>query len=145
MQVARNCPGISHLLFADDVLLFCHASDNQMQVVSSVLQDFSKASGLKVSVRKSRMMCSPGVSRQRRTILTSISSIPCTSDLGRYLGFSLLHRAHKRSDFQFIISNISQRITSWKARLLNKAGRLCLAKSVLTSLPVYTMQLMWLP
>lgn len=31
-------------------------------------------------------------------------------------------------------------MASWKGRLLNKAGKLCLAKSVVSSLPIYIMQ-----
>lgn len=40
---------------------------------------------------------------------------------------------------------MSRRLASWKSRLLNTAGRICLAKSVLAAIPTYTMQVVWLP
>nr|KYP65630.1 LINE-1 reverse transcriptase isogeny [Cajanus cajan] len=34
---------------------------------------------------------------------------------------------------------------SWKCKLLNKAGRLCLTRSAISVIPYYTMQTLWLP
>lgn len=40
MKAGRNGPNISHLMFADDLLLFGIASDSQMQCVLRVLNNF---------------------------------------------------------------------------------------------------------
>jgi len=45
----------------------------------------------------------------------------------------------------YIIEKMQNRLASWKGKLLNKAGRLTLASSVLSSIPTYYMQLNWLP
>ncbi|WP_164068894.1 hypothetical protein, partial [Serratia marcescens] len=44
-----------------------------------------------------------------------------------------------------LIEKIQRRMNSWKSNLLNQAGKLCLAKSVSTVVPIYTMQSMCLP
>ena len=85
-------------------------------------------------------MCSKRVPRQRQEVLSSISSIRFASDLGRYLGFLLLHHRPKKSDFYFIVDKLNQRLASWKGKLLNRAGRLTLARSVLAFIPIYPMQ-----
>ena len=90
-------------------------------------------------------MCSSSLNRQRREVLSSISSIQFASDLGRYLGFPLLNRRPKKNDFSFIIERLNQRLANFKGKLLNKAGKLTLAKSVLASIPIYLMQSFWLP
>lgn len=36
-------------------------------------------------------------------------------------------------------------LASWKGKLLNKVGRVTLANYVHTSIPIYSMQTMWLP
>lgn len=37
---SKDGPGLSHLLFDDDVLLFCDANPEQVQVVMQTLDDF---------------------------------------------------------------------------------------------------------
>jgi hypothetical protein len=44
---------ISHLLFADDTLVFCGASRDQVQDMSNLLVCFELVSGLKVNLAKS--------------------------------------------------------------------------------------------
>jgi len=52
---------LSHLLFADDVLLFIKAKSSQFKFVSKLFDDFSKASGLKVNLSKSRALFSSDI------------------------------------------------------------------------------------
>lgn len=40
IHVSRGGPGISHLFFADDVLLFCKANSSQVKVVMDSLNQF---------------------------------------------------------------------------------------------------------
>lgn len=40
---------------------------------------------------------------------------------------------------------MTARLASWKHKLLNRAGRVALASSVLTTIPSYYMQISWLP
>ena len=87
VKVSREGPKISHLLFADDVLLFSKATVSNVRLLCDTLDMFCKVSGLKVNTFKSRAMCSYLVSRQRRELFHGISSIRFASELGRYLGF----------------------------------------------------------
>ncbi|KAL0285142.1 UNVERIFIED_CONTAM: putative mitochondrial protein, partial [Sesamum angustifolium] len=45
VSVCRTAPSISHLLFADDTLIFCRASLESTQVVLNVLEVYRQASG----------------------------------------------------------------------------------------------------
>lgn len=67
------------------------------------------------------------------------------TSLEKYLGFPMLKGRARKEDFNFIIDKMHSRLASWKLKLLNKAGRMTLAKSVLTSIPIYYMQLNWIP
>ncbi|KAF1879364.1 hypothetical protein Lal_00005830 [Lupinus albus] len=90
-------------------------------------------------------MCSKSVTRQRKNSFMSICSMRVVNNLGNYLGISLVHGKVTKAVFNPIMEKIQKCIASWKANLLNKAGRLCLAKSVISFIPIYTMQTMWLP
>ncbi|CAJ2643293.1 unnamed protein product [Trifolium pratense] len=136
---------MSHLLFADDVLLFTKAKNSQIRFITDLFERFSNASGLKINLSKSRAFYSTGTPSAKIDKLTSISGIRSTTSLDKYLGFPILKGRAKRSDFHFIINKMQSRLASWKNRLLNKPGRLALASSVLSSIPTYYMQVSWLP
>lgn len=104
------------------------------------LNDFCMSSGLKVNFDKSKAMCSSQVPRQRRRDLSNITCIPFVHRLGNYLGFPLVNGRTNTTHYNSVVERIQKRLASWKGRLLNKAGKLCLIKSVISSMPVYTMQ-----
>ena len=110
-----------------------------------MLNNFCEASGLKVNVEKSRVMCSKNVSRRHRDNFMAISSLRFTSTLGKYLSFPLVNRRMTKAEFQVIIDKINGKLSTWKGKLLNRAGRLCLANSVMSSIPIYLMQSLWVP
>jgi len=145
IHISKDGPGLSHLLFADDVLLFCEANTQQVQVVMDTLNEFCSASGLKVNVTKSKSMCSKRVPERTKRDIQGISSIRLVSNLGHYLGFPLVQGRVTNETYKHIIEKMHHRLATWKGKLLNKAGRVCLAKSVTTSMPVYSMQINLLP
>ncbi|WCJ20900.1 hypothetical protein M5689_003103 [Euphorbia peplus] len=68
-----------------------------------------------------------------------------TEDLGLYLGMPTIHGRLKNSSFQHILDRVSNRLAGWKAKTLSFAGRTTLIKSILTSIPFYSMQTISLP
>lgn len=144
-QISKGGPRVSHLFFADDVLLFAKAKPSQVQLIANILKKFCMVSGLKVSLEKSRAFASKGVGRRRKEKITSITQITFTQQLGKYLGFKMLHGRPKKQDFEDVVDRVTSKLASWKGRLLNKPGRVVLANSVLAALPSYGMQLCWYP
>lgn len=110
----RNGPPVSHLLFAVDVLLFTNARSSQARLVSSILQKFGEASGLKVNVNKSRTFFSTGVPNAKVRKSTQITQIREAKTLEKYLGFPLPHGRQTRKDLDFITEKMTSRLASWK-------------------------------
>ena len=90
IHVSKGGPRISHLFFADDILLFVKEKNSHVRLMQSVLDVFCKASRLRMNYDKSRIICSKRVSRRKKDKIAQISSIRVANDLGRYLGFRLI-------------------------------------------------------
>ncbi|MCH81630.1 RNA-directed DNA polymerase (Reverse transcriptase) [Trifolium medium] len=55
------------------------------------------------------------------------------------IGVPITGKAPKLRDYQYLIDQVSSKLTSWKAKHLSFAGRITLAKAVFESIPVYPM------
>lgn len=141
----RNGPGLSHLFFADDVLLFIKDKESQVKLLKEVLDNFCKASGLKVNEAKSKILAYSGITNQKKASIANIAGFQFTVDIGRYLGFPIFQKRVTKEDFNFIFDRINSRLADWKCKLLNKAGRLTLAQSVISAMPSYCMSQVWVP
>lgn len=61
-------------------------------------------------------------------------------DLDSYLGTQLVHQCHGKALYTKLLDRYKQKMKSWKSNFLSFAGRITLAKSDLTSLPMFQMQ-----
>jgi len=53
---------------------------------------------------------------------------------------------HKKKEFWTgVVDRVKRRLSSWKGRLLSMAGRICLIKSVLCSIPLFYLSLFKMP
>ncbi|KHN47211.1 Putative ribonuclease H protein, partial [Glycine soja] len=106
-------------------------------LVSQVLDSFCKASNLKINLHKSRFIVSSNVPRQKILKYTSILGFQYRNKIDKYLGFPILTKRVKKFDFCFIVDRINNKLGGWKAKLLNRLGRVTLAKVVLNVIPIY--------
>ena len=66
VSICRSAPSISHLLFADDSLVFCQAKQEEVQVVSDVLDLYAVAFGQCINLEKSSVFFNSNTSRMQR-------------------------------------------------------------------------------
>lgn len=66
IPVTRGGTRISHLMFADDVVLFGEASAEQARLVENCLNEFCERSGQKVNTQKSSIYFPPILLKQWR-------------------------------------------------------------------------------
>jgi hypothetical protein len=135
---------LTHLCFADDLLIFSEASLNSIKVIKFALLEFENLSGLKANPSKSSFYCSGISDRVKHLILDDLmmkeGHLPV-----RYLGVPLISSRLTSIDYGALISKISGRIDSWLSKNLSYAGRLQLLSSVLYNLQVYWMGIFILP
>ncbi|WVZ56447.1 hypothetical protein U9M48_006975, partial [Paspalum notatum var. saurae] len=97
-------------LYADAAAIFINPVREEVTAVHSILAAFSEASAFPCPVK----------------------TFPC-----KYLGLPLSCRALRRVDFQPVLDKLAAKLSAWKGGLLDKAGRLTLVDSVLSSIPVH--------
>lgn len=98
-KMGSQGPGISHLMFTNDFLLFGEATKKQMQCVMETLQNFCSLIGYDVSEEKSNILFFSNVTRSLRHKLLQISKFGETSQFDKYLGVPLSGKTFKRGDF----------------------------------------------
>ena len=145
MKAFKNNLGISHLLFADDILLFGKVNLAAYEAILEVLGKFCVESGQKISLEKSRVYFSPNVSESLKKEVCDKLGIRVTHDIGKYLGFPLRHRGAVHNPYKFIVEKAMSKLARWKAKYLSFAGRTVLIKSVMSAIPNYVMQGVALP
>lgn len=145
IKVSRNAPQLSHLFFADDLILFGEASTKNCSTITNVLNDFCCMSGQTISFAKSKMYVSNNVPVELARNMSNSCGIPLTNNLGRYLGIPLIHGRTKKDLFDKIISDMQNKLSKWKSLTLPFAGRITLTQAVTSTIASYTMQTMDLP
>jgi hypothetical protein len=145
LRIAKNCPPIHHLLFADDLLIFRKASVSVAASIKSCLDKYCRWSGQSINASKSSIRFSRNTNNTTTEHISNIIPYPSNTNTFLYLGLPILIRNSKKIAFQGIIDKVLSRIEGWRAKTLFQAGKLVLIKSVVTALPSYAMSSFLLP
>ncbi|XP_050207714.1 uncharacterized protein LOC126657122 [Mercurialis annua] len=144
-RVCRGGPRISHLLFADDSVLFIKASSREGRALKEIITSYEEASGQVVNIDKSEMFFSTGVAQNHRTELAEMLGFRVVDYFKKYLGMPTLVGRSKKPIFAFLKERLHKRVLGWKEKFLSKAGREVLIKSIAQSIPTYVMSCFALP
>ncbi|XP_019175849.1 PREDICTED: uncharacterized protein LOC109171175 [Ipomoea nil] len=144
-RVARGAPPISHLFFADDSLLFFKANLQETLEVKRCLSVYEAYSGQAVNYHKSSVSFSRNTHGDTRDIVSGTLMVAQAEDFGKYLGLPSVVGRNRRVIFSYIEQKLKQRFGSWNKRLLSRAGKEVLLKSVAQAMPTYTMSIYLLP
>ena len=145
LQASRGNRKISHLFFADDLILFAKVNKDICEVIPDVLCNFCLEFGQKISFEKSRIYFSPNVSPDLKEKVCESLGMLETNISGKYLGFPLRHRGASRRQFNFVAKRVIGKLAGWKAKFLSFVDRTVLVKSVMSTIPNYVMQGATLP
>ncbi|CAN1121444.1 Putative ribonuclease H protein At1g65750, partial [Linum perenne] len=143
MNEERQTGRVSHILYADDAMVFCDATADQVSHVFAALICFECITGLKVNLHKSFMFAVgsvPEMARFAALVGCQVSVFPTY-----YLGLPLGVKSFSEIIWDPVLVSLEKKIQSWKTRFLSFGGRIALLKSVLSGLPIYFMSLFKAP
>jgi hypothetical protein len=122
LKCCRGAPGISHLLFADDSMLFFKATGQQTNVVRKAIMSFEKGTGQLISQSKCSILFS--------------SACPVTVQLEvtnsafeeKYLGLPVPEGRMKAQRFQPVKDRFRKRCNVWDEKYMSMAAKEVLIK-----------------
>jgi hypothetical protein len=130
---------ISHLLFANDTLVFCGANPDHLHYLHLLFLSFEAVSDLKINLAKSVLVLVGYVDE-----LAGILGCGVSSPL-KYLDLLLGAPFKAKSYWDEVVGKIERRLASWKRLYLSKGGRVTLIKSTLFNLPTYFLSFFPIP
>lgn len=124
---------LTHLCFADDLLIFTDGSPASVQGIINVLAEFQTLSGLAISPQKSCFFPSD-LSPEESLAIETQSGIPQGELLIRYLGLPLCTKKLTMVNCEPLLQKIKSKINSWTSKYLSLAGRLQLLNYVISGI-----------
>ena len=94
LKAFRENVEVSHLFFADDLMLFAKASEKGSEAIKDVLDLFCEESSQRIIYEKSHIYFSPNVPTPLKDKICENLNIQAANNLGKYLGFPIRHKGH---------------------------------------------------
>ena len=123
------------MLLADDTLVFCEESLDQMTYLSWLLMWFEACSGLKINLEKSKLIPVGKVHDIEGLAMElgcKMGGLPSC-----YLGLPLGAPFKSMAVWDGVEERFRRRLAMWKRQYISKGRRLTLIQNTLSSMPLY--------
>ena len=139
----NGATSISHLMYADDILIFSKANPKSLNAIKTVLEKFSLFSGLEVNASKSSSTFSKVCAENQslHNILGyTVKSLPIT-----YLGLPITGKKKSFGQCWKLIQSIEALLARWSGKCLSYGGRIQLVNWIIARKYTYWAQGMAIP
>ena len=120
--LSRRSPKLTHLLFADDSLLFCRSTRDECQKVLDLLASYESMLGQKINRGKTTIFFSKSTTPAMRIEIKEALGVPEILQYDKYLGLPSLVGKHKKASFDYIKERVCRKLQGWEESLLSQAG-----------------------
>ncbi|GJU26824.1 RNA-directed DNA polymerase, eukaryota, reverse transcriptase zinc-binding domain protein [Tanacetum coccineum] len=135
---------LTHMCFADDLLVLCKGNKSSVEVIKRSMEEFSSVLGLNPNIRKSTIFFGNVKGTEKQEIL-DLLPFKCGRLPVRYLRVPLLDKRLGVKDCKVLIDKVESKIKCWRNKTLSYAGRIQLVASVLSSMQNYWASVYLLP
>ncbi|GJY05164.1 RNA-directed DNA polymerase, eukaryota, reverse transcriptase zinc-binding domain protein [Tanacetum coccineum] len=135
---------ITHLCFADDLMVFCHGDYKSVKVIKKTIEEFSDYSGLHPNLNKGTIFFR-GICEQERSVIINTIKFHVGKLPMKYLGVPLLAKCLGVAECKILVDKVKAKVGDWKNKCLSYAGRVQLIASVLASMQIYWASVHLLP
>ena len=102
-KVSSGCQSVSHLAYADDVLIFTSAASQSLKRVMTVLRGYEAVSGQLINLQKSGFLVHHRLSGNRLQVIRRHTGFSHRTFPIKYLGCPLFYGRSKHTYFEAIL------------------------------------------
>ncbi|XP_020686290.1 uncharacterized protein LOC110102326 [Dendrobium catenatum] len=136
IEHVRNADGISHLLYADDILIFAEATRSNASKITRLLGDYCGWTGQQVNGSKSAILFNRKCPAWKKRMIAKLMGYRKVDSL-EYLGLPLMMRKPVAANFGNLIRSAQNKTNLWGKKHLSYAGRALLIRTALLPIPMY--------
>jgi len=144
VKTGREKVELSILQFADDNLFLYEESRSNVVTMKAILRRFELASDLKMNFHKSKIT---GVNVEGNALASYAKILNC-AEMGvlfKYMGLEVGGNPMKVKFWEPMLTKLKARFNVWKGRFLSMAWRICLIKSVITTVLLFYLSIFKAP
>ena len=145
IKTNKSGPTITHVIYADDIVLFPKASREDVGTISRILEKYSLGSGQLVNRNKSGIYFSKHTQSPTWRTIKSILQVKALKKDVVYLGAPFLLSRAPSKDFIYLQHKLEARLTGWRSKCLSWARIRTLFSTVAKTIPTYTMSTFNIP
>jgi hypothetical protein len=139
LKICRHAPGVSHLLFADDTMLFLEVTEQQAIIINKVLRMYERCTGQLINPTKFSIMFGSDCSASDQEAVKNVLKVENIAVSEKYLGLPTPEGRLKKERFLTMKERFTKRFTNWAERNMSSGAKEVLIKSVAQAIPTYTM------
>ena len=99
VSLCRNGPKLTHLLFADNSLIFYRAKEEECQSLLDVLAKYERASGQQINRAKTTLFFSKSSTEEVQGVIKDMLGVNVVHQYEKYLGLTSLVGKKKKKEF----------------------------------------------
>lgn len=145
IKTSKRGPIITHVMYADDIVLFSKATKKDATSISRILEKYRLWSGQLVKRSKSGIFFSKHTQRPIQKAIKSSLQIRSIKKDATCLGAPFLLTRAPSKDFAYLQAKLEAKLAGWRSKCLSWAGRATLINSVAQTIPNYTMSTFNIP
>ena len=145
IRVCPRAPGVSHLLFADDTILFFRADRDHALRIHDILNTYSVATGQLINRDKCSILFGPACPMDVQDGVRSALQVSTDDFEEKYLGMPTPDGRMHKGKFQNLQEQLTRRIMLWGDNIPSQGGKEILIKAVAQAIPTFIMGVFKLP